>query len=147
MRSGRVPAVLTAVLIAVAACGANGDDSDGPGPADSTVAGSEETAGSEQRYPDVIDVAVERNGGSFSFEVTISSPYDTAERYADGWRVKDEDGNVYGEHTLMHDHAGEQPFTRTQDGVEIPADVREVIVEGRDKRYGYGGETETVVVR
>lgn len=99
-----------------------------------------------QRYPDVVDVTVERTGDSFTFTVTISSPYDSPERYADGWRVKGTDGTVYGEHTLAHDHAAEQPFTRTQTGVRIPPDVREVIVEGRDQQYGYGGATKTVAL-
>ncbi|HEX6335319.1 MAG TPA: hypothetical protein VFZ85_00035 [Jiangellaceae bacterium] len=98
----------------------------------------------EQMYPDIVDVAVEREGDTFNFTVTVSSPYDTPERYADGWRVVGPDGTTYGEHTLAHDHAGEQPFTRTQRGVEIPEEVDEVIVEGRDSEYGYGGGTATV---
>ncbi|WP_174264614.1 hypothetical protein [Phytoactinopolyspora halotolerans] len=97
-----------------------------------------------QRYPDVIDVRVESSGGTYSFEVTVSSPYDTPERYADGWRVVGPDGTVYGEHTLAHDHANEQPFTRTQSGVDVPDDVDEVTIEGRDSEYGYGGSTMTV---
>lgn len=56
-------------------------------------------------------------------------------------------GAVYGEHTWAHDHAGEQPFTRTQHGVEIPEEVDQVIVEGRDSEYGYGGGTATVPPR
>jgi hypothetical protein len=100
----------------------------------------------EQRFPDVIDVEVRRAGEAHDFDVTISSPYDTPERYADGWRVKDPDGTVYGEHELLHDHAAEQPFTRTQTGVVIPEGVTEVIVEGRDRRFGYGGKTVTVAL-
>ena len=42
-----------------------------------------------------------------------------AERYADGWRVLDEAGEVLGEMELGHDHASEQPFTRTQTGALI----------------------------
>jgi hypothetical protein len=95
----------------------------------------------------VIDVAVEEESvGVFAFTVTISSPYDTPERYADGWRIVGPDGTVYGEHALAHDHAAEQPFTRTQSGVAIPADVDEVTVEGRDLEHGYGGTTVTVAV-
>jgi hypothetical protein len=95
----------------------------------------------------VIDVVVEEESvGVFMFTVTMSSPYDTPERYADGWRIVGPDGTVYGEHTLTHDHANEQPFTRTQSGVAIPAEVDEVTVEGRDLEHGYGGETVTVAV-
>lgn len=97
-----------------------------------------------QRHPDVVDVTVERTGDTYTFTVTISSPYDTPDRYADGWRILGPDGTVYGEHTLAHDHAGEQPFTRTQTGVRIPDGVTEATVEGHDQRYGYGGATVTV---
>lgn len=78
--------------------------------------------------------------------MTVSSPYDSPGRYADGWRVFAPDGTELGVHTLMHDHAGEQPFTRTQTGVDIPAGVDEVTVQGRDQRYGFGGRTATVEV-
>lgn len=68
------------------------------------------------------------------------------QRYADGWRVIAPDGTVLGEHTLLHDHAAEQPFTRTQSGVAIPTDVLTVTIEGRDLVNGYGGTTLTVDV-
>jgi len=91
-------------------------------------------------YPDVVAVEVSTNpDGRFRFSVTLSSPYDTPERYADAWRVRDEDGTVYGVRELVHDHATEQPFTRSLDGVEIPPEVTSVVVEGRDQVSGWGG--------
>lgn len=100
---------------------------------------------SAQEFPDVLEVAVERaEDGTFSFDVTMSSPYDTPARYADGWRILGPDDEVYGEHTLTHDHAAEQPFTRSQSGVQIPDGVTSVVVEGRDLENGYGGDTQTV---
>lgn len=100
---------------------------------------------SEQQFPDVLDVAVERaEDGTFTFDVTMSSPYDTPERYADGWRILGPDDEVLGEKTLTHDHASEQPFTRSQSGVEIPDGVTSVVVEGRDLTNGYGGGTQSV---
>jgi hypothetical protein len=54
------------------------------------------------------------------------------------------DGEVYGEHALAHDHANEQPFTRRQTGVEVPAEVDEVTIQGRDQANGFGGGTFTV---
>jgi len=104
----------------------------------------EESDGSQQ-YPDVEDVEVEKvDDNTADLSVTVSSPYDTPERYADGWRVLDQDDEVLGEHTLMHDHADEQPFTRTQTGLTIPDGTQELTVEGRDLKNGYGGETVTV---
>jgi hypothetical protein len=107
----------------------------------------ERTEADEQQHPDVIDVVAEQESpGVFAFTVTISSPYDTPDRYADGWRIVGPDGTVYGEHTLTHDHANEQPFTRVQRDVVIPPDVDEVTVEGRDLKYGYGGSAATVAI-
>ncbi|MEV8283541.1 hypothetical protein AB0O79_10850 [Rhodoglobus sp. NPDC076798] len=96
-------------------------------------------------FPDVEEVRVSPTGTNlFDFAVTISSPYDTPEQYADGWRVVAPDGTVFGEHSLSHDHASEQPFTRTQAGVEIPEGITEVTIEGRDQANGYGGTTVSV---
>lgn len=100
---------------------------------------------SDQQFPDVVEVVAGRaEDGTFTFDVTMSSPYDTPERYADGWRVLGPDDEVYGEHELTHDHASEQPFTRTQSGVEIPDGVQTVTIEGRDQANGYGGGTVEV---
>jgi hypothetical protein len=94
----------------------------------------------EKTHPDVIAADVRASGtDSFDFDVTISSPYDTPARYADAFRVAGMDGRVYGERVLLHDHADEQPFTRDLYGVKIPAGVRRVIVQARDRKYGYGG--------
>ena len=101
----------------------------------------------EQRHPDVLAVELWPAGErTYDVAVTISSPYDTPGRYADGWRVLAPDGTELGTHTLLHDHASEQPFTRTQRGLHIPEDVEIVTVEGRDQVYGFGGATVTVEV-
>jgi len=98
-------------------------------------------------FPEILAAQLTRNSdGSFDIAVTISSPYDTPQRYADGWRVLAPDGTVLGKHTLLHDHANEQPFTRTQRGAIIPSDVLSVTIEGRDLVNGYGGGTLTVSV-
>jgi hypothetical protein len=74
----------------------------------------------------------------------VSSPYDSADRYADAWRVIGDDGQVYGVRVLTHDPARDQPFTRSWDQVEIPDTVQSVIVEARDLVYGWGGATVEV---
>ncbi len=135
------------------ACG--GDDEtipDGADPAPASSSGAERVetneGDGEDRFPDVIgaEATFDAADGTWSFAVTISSPYDSPDRYADGWRVIGPDGTVYGTHTLLHDHAGEQPFTRTQRGVEIPADVDQVTIEGRDRVHGFGGGTVVVAL-
>lgn len=96
----------------------------------------------QQKFPDVIDAKVSpRGAGTFDFDVTVSSPYDTAARYADAFRVAGKDGVVFGERILFHDHASEQPFTRDLYGVKIPPPVKVVVIQARDKHFGYGGKT------
>lgn len=130
---------LGAVLTVLALASCSSENSSAPGGGASS---SESAAASGQRFPDVVEVSLSpAGGGSYDVSVTLESAYDTPERYADGWRVLAPDGTVLGEHTLLHDHAGEQPFTRTQPGVVIPDGVGEVIVEGRDLVNGFGGAT------
>ena len=103
------------------------------------------TTGGAQRFPDVIDVDVKETFANvYRFDVTTSSPYDTPERYADAWRVRGEDGKVYGVRELLHDHAAEQPFTRSLSDVSIAPGTAKVVVEGRDLEHGWGGESVTV---
>jgi hypothetical protein len=154
--SARLRAVIAATVVLVAGCAANGTDA----PGDETVGASdaadidnadgfEDARVSEQaqRFPDVVDAELSATGDRrYEIAVTISSPYDSPERYADGWRVSGRDGRVLAEHDLAHHHANEQPFTRTRGPFEIPDDVNEVTVEGRDLEHGYGGQTVTIDV-
>ena len=82
-------------------------------------------ASAQQRFPDVVAAkAIQRSGDLVDFDVTVSSPYDTAQRCADAFRVMDKAGKVYGERVLAHDHADEQPFTRDLYGVNIPKNIK-----------------------
>ena len=101
----------------------------------------------EQRFPDVVAVEVKVAApGVFDFDVTVSSPYDTPSRYADGFRVSTIEGKVLGERKLMHDHQTEQPFTRDLYSVKIPEGIKKVVVQARDQKYGYGGKTFEVML-
>ena len=100
-----------------------------------------------QKHPDVVSATVRPSGvDTFDFEVTVSSPYDTPQRYADAFRVSGKDGSVYGERELLHDHANEQPFARDLHGVRIPRSVRVVVVQARDRKFGYGGRSIEVAL-
>jgi Electron transfer DM13 len=93
------------------------------------------------RFPDVIAVKVSSQSERvFSVEATISSVYDTPSRYADAFRVVTPEGQVLGVRELTHDHENEQPFTRSLDGVSIPAGINVAVVEGRDQANGWGGQ-------
>jgi len=144
------------VLLTVAATACSGNDDDAadaaavstPATAATTPATSAASTevSAEEQYPDIVavDAEFDDDNGTWSFAVTVSSPYDSPERYADGWRVLGPDDRVYGVHTLGHDHANEQPFTRRQIGVDVPDGVEAVTIEGRDQVSGFGGQTVTV---
>ncbi len=108
---------------------------------------AQSSAGSEQRFPDVVAVKVRASGPNlFDFDATISSPYDTPRRYADGFRVYTSDNVVLGERQLLHDHQDEQPFTRDLHAVKVPPALKKVLVQARDQKYGYGGKVVEVVL-
>lgn len=145
-----IVAIAVALTLLVAGCSdnqtiINQDPVTSSSPAEAEASGSAPT--SDTLYPDVVKVEISGNRDTLSFAVTMTSPYDSPERYADGMRVRSVDGKtVYGERTLTHDHASEQPFTRSVDGVTIPSGVSEVVVEGRDQVSGWGGATQQVEV-
>jgi hypothetical protein len=102
----------------------------------------------EQRFPDVVKVSIRAKGSNtFDLDVTVSSPYDTPQRYADAFRATSEDGAVvYGVRPLSHDHAGEQPFTRDLHGLQVPLGVKHIRVQARDQQHGWGGGTRVVAL-
>lgn len=147
MQMQRISMILCSSLLTVglASCssGSSGDNES----SDSPNAAKTSAPGGADMFPDVTKVDVTGESGSLSFAVTMTSPYDTAERYADSMRVRAVDGDkVFGERKLDHDHATEQPFTRSIDGVDIPDGVTEVVVEGHDQVSGWGGMTQTVSI-
>ncbi len=138
----RTRAVLFALALAlpVALLAACGDDSNDRSGAATDVADG-------QLHPDVVDVSITAEAAHvFGFDVTVSSRYDSPDRYADAWRVVGPDGTVHGTREPAHDHADEQPFTRSLSGAEIAADLATVVVEARDLANGWGGATADVAV-
>lgn len=105
-------------------------------------------ATAEAEFPDVVDVQLDEAGErTFRVSATLCSAYDTPERYADAWRVTTPDGEVLGVRELLHDHAGEQPFTRSlSEPIEVPDGVQTLVIEGRDLVNGWGGATTEVSV-
>ena len=96
-------------------------------------------------------VRVVNNGDTWTFHVTVRHPDAGWDDYADGWDVVLPDGTVLKRNAddpftrlLLHPHETEQPFTRSQSGLIIPDDVRQVIVRAHDIVDGFGG-AEVVV--
>ena len=125
---------------------ATSSESTAPSEPATSAPSADAAADGEQMFPDVIDAIARRDGDTWTIDATVSSPYDSPERYADAWRVVGADGTVYGERILTHDHASEQPFTRSESGIIIPDGVTEVVIEGRDLEFGYGGQTFTLTL-
>lgn len=94
-----------------------------------------------QKFPNVIAAEATKVGNTWTVRATLSSPYDTPDRYADAFRVLTDDGIELGVRILWHDHANEQPFSRSLSGVAVPDDLVWVTIEGRDKTYGWGGQS------
>jgi hypothetical protein len=95
--------------------------------------------------------AVQSADGAWTFHVTVEHPDKGWDDYADGWDVVLSDGTVLKPdpdspftRLLLHPHENEQPFTRSQSGIAIPADVSEVRVRAHDLVDGFGGQ-EVVV--
>jgi hypothetical protein len=88
---------------------------------------------------------------SWTFSVTVSHPDTGWEDYADGWDVRLVDDSILKPdpdspftRLLLHPHVDEQPFTRSQSGIVIPAEERYVIVLAHDLVDGFGGQTVVV---
>ena len=121
------------------------DDATGTAPGVTTTVATAPPDDPVELFPDVVGGDAERSDdGTWTIRATLSSPYDTPERYADAWRVLGPDGAVLGVRELAHDHANEQPFTRSLAGVAIPDDVDVITLEGRDQVSGWGGATFTI---
>lgn len=102
---------------------------------------------SDQRFPELLNVRPIHTGPrTYDFMVMVSSPYDSPERYADGWRVLTVEGSVLGVKRLAHPHPHEQPFWRRQTRVRVPTGVRRVQLEGHDSRNGFGGKRLAVTL-
>ena len=93
---------------------------------------------------DVLQVKANQSGSTWSFSVTVQHADEGWDHYADRWEVVTVVGEVLGTRVLAHPHVGEQPFTRSLGGVEIPAGLKEVVIRARDSVHGYGGAEVSV---
>lgn len=95
--------------------------------------------------PEIRNVdALQTGDGLWSFNVTLAYPDTGWEDYADGWHVATPDGEILATRILLHPHVNEQPFTRGQGNVSVPADVDTVIVRAHTLVRGYSDATVEV---
>ena len=83
--------------------------------------------------------------GSWRFDVTVRHRDEGWDHYADLWEVVDPStGAVIAQRVLAHPHDTEQPFTRSQSGIEIPEGLGAVMVRAKCTVHGYGGKAVLV---
>ena len=90
--------------------------------------------------------AEEKEDDTWTFSVTIEHEDTGWEDYADGWDVMLEDGMVLKTNPdsqftrlLTHPHLDEQPFTRSQSNILIPAGTNIIRVRAHELAEGYSG--------
>lgn len=152
-----LPAAGTAVATDPAPTPTGDEPTDADSTSEPAPAAAEQTLSanySEAANADVLFVeARETTPGVWSFSVTVAHPDTGWEDYADGWDVVLPDGTVVKPNPddpftrlLLHPHENEQPFTRSQSGIEIPGDVEIVTVRAHDLVDGFGGREVRVDV-
>ena len=95
---------------------------------------------------EIVDAKAQAAGDSWTVSVTLRHGDTGWDDYADGWRVELADGTVLATRVLVHPHVNEQPFTRSQSGITIPADVDQVMIRASTLTDGWGDETVPLVL-
>jgi hypothetical protein len=101
------------------------------------AAASTGTDDRDLREANVVGVSFEERDGTYTFDVTLHHDDDGEDGYANWWQVERLDGTRLGRRELRHAHS-QQPFARSKT-IEIPGEVRCVVVRGHDQTHGYGG--------
>src|SRR4051812_27259004 len=126
--------LLAAVAVGASACGG------GDGTRESDTIRWPRMDPRDKHFPDVVGARLlPIGGGRYDVVVALSSPYDSKDRYADGWRAAPSGGDLLAERRFHGPPAFQQPWTTMIRAVRIPDEVRQVVLEGRDVRYGWGG--------
>ncbi|MEF8786176.1 MAG: hypothetical protein V5A45_09605 [Haloarculaceae archaeon] len=118
---------------ALAGCSGSGE-TNGDSPA-----GTEDL---DLREANVVDVTIERDGSSVTFDVTLHHDDDGESGYANWWQVETVGGERLGRRELTHAHST-QPFTRSG-SFDIGTNVSCVVVRGHDQTHEYGGQAMVV---
>jgi hypothetical protein len=91
---------------------------------------------------DVTEAEAIRTGPAvYRFSVTVLHQDQGWNHYADRWEVLAPDGRILATRTLYHPHVEEQPFTRSIDGVKIPAAVLQVEIRAHCSVHATGGKS------
>jgi hypothetical protein len=92
---------------------------------------------------DVLSVEVTQTSqGVYNFAVTIASPDEGWDKYANSFEVRSLSGETLGTRLLAHPHVEEQPFSRSLLGVRT--DETSVVVAASDLVEGFCGKEITL---
>jgi hypothetical protein len=134
--TGRRFSVAVILLMLLAAVFAHSGDDHGGSGDDSTPPFNPDLNFAQVEYVKATEVSAD----VWRFDVTVRHNDQGWDHYADAWQVIDPDsGQVLGERILAHPHDTEQPFTRSQSGIAVPAGLTRVLVRARCNIHGFGG--------
>ena len=86
---------------------------------------------------DIVNVkASQQTDKNWRFDVTLKHDDKGWDHYANEWQILAADNKILGTRTLYHPHVDEQPFTRSLNGIKIPADVKTVRIIAKDTVHG-----------
>jgi hypothetical protein len=88
-----------------------------------------------------------KDGGLWTFNVSISHGDTGWAHFSDAWRILDKDGNQIAIRALIHPHVDEQPLTRSLSGIELPKGTTEVGVQVRDTIAGWSPDITRVEIK
>ncbi len=97
--------------------------------------------------PEILDVTAEKSGMTWRVDVTLRHPDTGWDHFADGWEVRDADGNRLGHRELHHPHVEEQPFTRALVNLDLPDGTREIFIRAHCSVDGWTEDEVRVEVR
>ena len=80
---------------------------------------------------------VHQSQGEYLVNVKLQHQDTGWERYADEWRIVDQQGNILGSRTLLRPHVDEQPFTRALSNVRLDHNLTTIFIEAHDKKHGW----------
>jgi len=80
--------------------------------------------------------ATQSSDKTWRFAVTLKHKDEGWDHYANEWQIIAPDNKILGTRTLYHPHVNEQPFTRSLEGVKIPAELKTVRVIAKDTVHG-----------
>lgn len=95
----------------------------------------------------IVHVVFRQYGDRWTVSTTLRHEDSGWDHYADEWRVVDAMGQVLARRVLVHPHEDEQPFTRSESGIRIPAATGVVFVEAHDKVHGWSADRVRVDLR